>query len=79
MLCDPLLHLDRDPKAVNADGYDAQQEPFYPVAHQLAAVAVEGEATSIDDGMLCLPICHHADGEGSENAQREYDYKGTEY
>ncbi len=56
MLDFPLFKGDTKPKAVNAQGYNAEQQPQNPFAHKLSAVAVKAEPSALDYSVLNAPV-----------------------
>ena len=73
MLGDPLLHLDSQPKTVNAEGDEGQKEPLDVVAEQLTSRAVKGQSFAVDDGVLGDPSLLDAYSPGEAQAESEGD------
>ena len=70
MLCNPLLHFDAKPEAVDAEGNNGKNKPNDVVAEKLCAVAVEDKAATVNGGVLCEPSLLDA------NSPRRADAKG---
>jgi hypothetical protein len=68
MLYQPLLHLDLQPKGVDAKGDNGQQEPLDVATEKLSAGAVKGQLVTINEGVLCDSALLHADGPGCAEA-----------
>lgn len=75
MLHLPVLQFERHPQKVDAKGDEGEQEPFNPVADQLAACAIEEEAVAFDNGVLGHPFLmtrvdpRKGDGKGDDQKQ----------
>ena len=78
VLSNPLLHFDIKPEAVNTKGDERQQKPLDVVAEQLAARAVKGELTAVDDGVLGQPVLLEANGPGKAKTERKGDDKALQ-
>jgi hypothetical protein len=73
MLSNPLLHLDREPEAVDTEGNDGQEHPLNVVAEELTASAVECELLTVDVGVLGDPALLETNGPRSTEAESEHD------
>ena len=69
MLCNPLLHLDAKPEAVDTAGDDGEEEPLDVVAKQLTALAVKSNLVSVNHGVLCNTTLIYTNCSRSANAK----------
>ena len=55
VLCYPLLHLYRNPEAINTKGDKCEQEPLDILTEELSAGAVEYDLIAVDDRVFSYP------------------------
>lgn len=69
MLCLPLLQLNVQPEAIDAEGDHRQQKPLDPVAEKLHGSTGELQPATVNDRVLCFPAIDHAHCPGVANAK----------
>lgn len=66
MFRDPLLHLDSQPKGIDAECHDAKQPPLDVTSKETAAGPIETSLPAVNDRVIGHPLLPYADGPGPQ-------------